>query len=528
MARKRFMPGRPITAQFSEIKKIEAQVSDLIQLTTEIAKRSRDPYEYNYMGVLQNTDPLVQEKGESSYDLYSDLLRDFKVFACYQKRILTIISKPWQVSPVEKSPIGTEHASIITEILKRSRFDQVCKDLLDALIMGLSVSEIVWTVRDGYIVPDRIVKRAQRRFIFKDVDNASPELRLKTKENMQQGISLPDKKFIVHRYGSVDDNPYGQGIGLQLYWLVYFKRANMISWNKLNDRYGTPTPWGKYAPNATKEAKDTLFDALMAFSNDGVIMTPDTATIQLLEAALGGNVDSHERMDKALNNAIAAVLNGENGSENSGGALAAASVERGDVLSNLAQGDSDLLSDTLNETLINWICELNGFMSCQVSRPVQEEEDLKATAETDALVANMGFTPSLDMVRTKYGEGWEKRTDTGMPGMTGGQPYAYPYYSVPQYNPGFAEAQATMPAATPKQEQALIDEAVNSITANDFDEVMQSIIQPLLKAVDESATFEEAHKKVQAAMPHVDASKLESALAQVMFGAQVVGHGVKE
>lgn len=524
MAKKRFKPGNSMQVQFAEFRKEAQQM--LQMLTSEFARRSRDPYENNFMGVLQSADPLAREKGQSPYDLYSDLLRDFAVFSNYQKRTLTVISKPWQITPVEKSEKGTQDAAIVTEILKRCRFDQVFKDLLDALIIGISYSEIIWTIRDGYIVPDRIVKRAQKRFIFKDVENKPPELRLITKEKINEGVCVPAHKFIVHRHGSIDDNPYGQGIGLQLYWLVYFKRANMVSWNKLNDRYGTPIPWGKYAPNATQEAKSTLFDALKAFSSDGVIMTPDTTTIQLLEAALSGNITSHQTLANYLDNAIAGVLTGETGAENSGGALAAASVERRDVIKDLGQGDSDLLCDTLNETLIKWICEFNGLELCQVYRPVKEETDLKATAETWGAVYALGFKPRLDMVRSEFGEGWELRTDMNQqPYYNISQPYAQANSNTAML-PNFAEAQVTK--ATNKTEQALIDDAASNIKPDDFDDIMQGILQPLLAAIEDSANYEDALKKAQAALPKVDTERLESALSKVMFGAQVVGHGIKQ
>lgn len=109
--------------------------------------------------------------------------------------------------------------------------------------MGWSVSEFVPTIRDNRIVPKKIIKRRQRRFVYvQPEENAAPELRLLTKENMLTGIKLPEKKFIVHRCNPEDDNPYGTGLGLQLYWPVFFKRKGIIAWNKLNDRFGSPTP----------------------------------------------------------------------------------------------------------------------------------------------------------------------------------------------------------------------------------------------------------------------------------------------
>ena len=62
-----------------------------------------------------------------------------------------------------------------------------------------------------------MVKRTHRRFVYVQDDDQAPELRLLTRADMQRGVPVPDRKFIVHRVNAEDDNPYGIGLGLQLY-----------------------------------------------------------------------------------------------------------------------------------------------------------------------------------------------------------------------------------------------------------------------------------------------------------------------
>lgn len=132
----------------------------------------------------------------------------------------------------------------------------MCKDLLESLLMGMTVVEIVWTVRDGWVVPERIIKRKTSRFVFVQTDeHKPPELRLLTKNNMVVGEALPERKFIVRRVNAEDDNPYGNGLGAQSYWPVFFKRKGIVAWNKLIDRFGTPTAHGKHPRDATPEAR---------------------------------------------------------------------------------------------------------------------------------------------------------------------------------------------------------------------------------------------------------------------------------
>lgn len=380
------------------------------ELDTEVANRLRDPFETSYLGLVRTNDPLLQERGSGStqaFELYRDLKRDGKVFSALQKRRLALISRPWTVEPLVADQAGKTASDLVQTMLKSVMFDRLCSELLDALLTGFVPAEIVWTVQGGLITPERVVKRAQRRFVYVQTDpNAAPELRLLTAANMLTGEVLPPQKFIVHRVNAEDDNPYGMGLGLQLYWPVFFKRKGILSWNKLNDRFGSPTPWGKYPRHAGVAEKGTLFDALKAMSNDGVIMTPEGMAIELLESKLTGTISTQQKLCEYMDGWISEVILSQEATGQTG-ATGAASNEREDVRLDLVQADADLLSDTLNSTLIKWFCEFNGLSPCAVQRVVKKAEDLKAASETDVNIASMGFKPTLESIRARYGEGWD-------------------------------------------------------------------------------------------------------------------------
>lgn len=316
------------------------------ELGAEFAHRLRDPFETTYMGVLRTNDPLLLERGHGGVELYRDLRRDGKVFAGLQKRQLALIGKDWQVQPrATDDAKACQDAEVVTSILKGFAFDKLCSELLQALLTGYVVAEIVWTVRDGLIVPERVVTRAQRRFVFVQPDeNSPPQLHLLTRENMLTGVPVPQRKFIVHSVNPEDDNPYGTGLGLQLFWPVFFKRKGIVAWNKLCDRFGSPTPHGKYPRNASPKEKATLVDALRAMSNDGYLATPEGMEVALLEAKLAGNVTTQQQLCEYMDAWIAEVLTGQEPARTGGGgALAAAAQERQNVRQDLTQADSDLL-----------------------------------------------------------------------------------------------------------------------------------------------------------------------------------------
>lgn len=491
------------------------------ELDTEVANRQRDPFETDYMGVLRGNDPLLLEKGQN-VELYRDLKRDGKVFSTLQKRIGALVGREWTVKAVVDG--GEADAKTLTDILQAINFDQLCRDLLDAEIMGYSVCEIVWTVRNNQVIPARIIKRRQRRFVYVQVDEkAGPELRLLTKENMLTGVELPEKKFIVHRCNPEDDNPYGTGLGLQLYWPVFFKRKGIISWNKLNDRFGSPTPWGKYPRNAQPKEKSTLFDALKAISNDGVVMTPEGMQIDLLESKLTGSVTTQQSLCEYMDDWIAEVVLGQEPRAQGGGALAAASKERQSVRLDLVQAISDLLSETLNSTLIAWICEYNGLMPCLVYRQIKEEEDKKAESEADKNVFEMGFELSEESVREKYGDGWSKKltpatvdpvVDNKNPAVDAKKPP-----EIQGKTADFAEADLQGDDAG----QLAIDAAIAAVPSADLRAALDGLLEPLLAAVENATSFEDALIAAEAAFPKMDLNQLQALLARAMFGAEAFG-----
>ncbi|QPF76643.1 DUF935 family protein [Roseateles sp. DAIF2] len=452
------------------------------------------------MGVIQPNDPLLIERGAGP-EIYRDLKRDGKVFDGLQKRQLALIGKPWQVEPRVKSAKGTKDAETVTAILKGCNFDRLCSELLEALIAGFVASEIVWTVRDGLVVPERVVKRAQRRFKFVQVDeNSAPQLHMLTRENMLKGIPVPERKFIVHRVNPEDDNPYGTGLGLQLYWPVFFKRKAVVSWNKLNDRVGGPTLHGEYPRNATRKEKDTLADALRAFSSDGFVTTPEGMKITILESKLSGNVTLQQALCEYMDDSIGAVLTGQEPRSGGGGALAAASKERADVREDLTQADSDLLSETLNASMMAWICELNGLEPCHVWRQVKRDEDRRTMAETDKTVSDMGFELSIDAVRTRYGDGWEKKAAVK------------PAPSSQPGSPNFAEA-GDKPA-DPDAIDALVDEELSQ-----WEPMLTPMVDPLQAAIDEAVARGDTAAELLTRLPDVLAQMDDVALVKALTRA---------
>jgi len=128
--------------------------------------------------------------------------------------------------------------------------------------------------------------------------------------------------------------------------------------------------------------------------------------------ASGGSVDTYPALCHYMDDQITIAVLGESATTKGGGGQAAsAAITRNEVRLELVQADADLLSATLNGTIVKWITEFNvpGATPPRVWRKVEEQKDLGAVATRDKTIFDMGFEPSEAYINETYGGEWTKR-----------------------------------------------------------------------------------------------------------------------
>ncbi|HAF00394.1 MAG TPA: hypothetical protein DCG63_03780 [Methylophilaceae bacterium] len=377
----------------------------------EIASVKRDIYNINFMGLLANQDDTLLTRGNGKgLKIYDEIERDCHAFAVLQKRKMAVIAREWCVEAASENAADQRAADMVKAQLEALNFDLLTLDLLDAILKGFAVGEIMWARDGAEVVAEKILPRNQRRFVF-DEDY---QLRLLTQAHMMQGEIMPDRKFIVHSCGGKDGNPYGLGLGSRLFWPVFFKRQDITFWLTFADKFGSPTLLGKY-PAGTLEPEQTEFiNTLRAMAQDAAIGIPDNMVVELLEASRTGGADVFEKLSRYMDEQISVAVLGETmtTSAKSSGLGGNQSSVHNEVRLELVKADADLLSGTLNKTLVKWLTEFNvpGATPPRVYREVEEEEDLAQRSERDTKIYNMGFAPTLEYITETYGEGWEVKT----------------------------------------------------------------------------------------------------------------------
>lgn len=364
-------------------------------------------------GLREPKDPRLA--GSVDWGIYDRILQDDQVFSTMQQRRGAVVSRTWDVVAGEETdPRSVAAAEAFSNTIDRIGWDRITGKMLWAVFYGPAVAEIIWEVRDGLIDIGAIKVRHARRFRY-DVQG---RLRLLTSVG-GLGEILPDRKFWVFKVGGTnDDEPYGRGLAEWLYWPTLFKRNGIRFWNIFLDKFGSPTAIGKYRPGTPKADQERLLEALGAISTDSGITIPEGMAVELLEAARSGTAD-YGTMVRYMDAAIAKIvlsqtMTTDNGSSRSQGEVHA------DVKMEVVKSDSDLLSDSFAE-VARWWTDLNfgpDVAAPRVMRQVEEEEDVKKTAETDAVLDRLGWQRTDESFNDTYGEGYVRKpkSETPAPG----------------------------------------------------------------------------------------------------------------
>lgn len=468
-----------ISEVISKIKSMvkPSQARDIVQ---EIATVERDIFNPPFSGIMRLEDQTLLERGGSQgLKIYDDIERDGHVYAVLQKRKMSVCGLDWCVKPISENENDKAVAEFVEEKLKGFDFSSALIGLLDAILKGYAVGEVIWQKDETGISVKEIKMRDQRRFTFDTEGNP----RLLTYEDAYKGIELPDRKFIVHRFGSKCDNPFGLGLGTRLYWLAFIKKRVTQFWLTYLDKYASPTAIGKYNQSHSQADQKKLLQALASLSTDAGIIIPEGMSLELVSNGMSNN-DNYERLMKYLDEQISECVLGETLSTNIGnkGSMAASQTHN-EVRRELTVADADLLAQTLNKSLIKWIVDLN-FNVTEYPKfefEVEEQEDLTTRAQRDEILYRIGFGLTLEEVMDIYGDGYVE--------INKQQAAEKPILPPPQ--PQFAEGSMIDQHAQELKISQLIDRITFALTkaSNDQKELIMDKMNEIIKV---SNSYEEA------------------------------------
>jgi phage gp29-like protein len=293
--------------------------------------------------------------------------------------------------------------------------------MLGGLIYGFRVGECMFSVdSNGLVNLDRILVRRSARFKFASADRTLRLLRNGTP------TPLPPNKFWVFSCGAEDDDdPYGSGLGAALYWPVWLKRNGLKFWSQFLERFANPTPKGVVPPGTKEDDRNKLLALLGQITHGGKIVVPRGVDIELIQAVRSSGGD-FEQFVARLDAAIAKIILLQTMTTDNGASLSQSEVHF-KVMTAGAKTDSDLLDESFVKQVATWLTNWNfpGAKVPRVYRDFTVALDLKAIADRDNILNQMGYRPRSAYVADVYGDNYDfvpPATNTANAGVAFAEP----------------------------------------------------------------------------------------------------------
>ena len=394
--------------------------------------------------IFINWDPVIREQSYqrwAQYDLYWYLEQEPQIRSILTSAKVNVSGMPWNVKPYsrkgEKKPSATAEAQadFIQDMFEQMEtFPQHLFDLMDALPKGFSFSELIWELKNGAWVVNRMMNRPQRRIQF-DAQTRQP--RIRTKANPFYGDRVTPGKYIVHRVSSNWENPFGDAIDQSLYWIWLFKRTVMKHWMQYLNTYAGPVPIVEHPPKATKEMKKEAMDIARMVREGAFGHIPSTFKLTYAEVksavAVGESYSNFIReMDHQMDKVVKGqVLTTEGSSSGGMGSRAMGATHK------ITEDQFDIfrakgLAASINKYIVKFAIDYN-YASVEgyprFAFEVEEEEDLKAASEVfgNLVKALPGYDIDIDQINEKFGYTFTKKEKQDTPSAlidpSTGQPF---------------------------------------------------------------------------------------------------------
>ena len=505
-----------------------SETSGKAGLRSEIATPETDIFAAIWVDLLRPTDEVLEQQGGGKcLKIYDEIERDPLAQVMLLKRKLGLVARDWEIEPGGPRRADKQAAELCRRVLAGDwglSFDKLCLDLLDATLKGYAVAELIWEPVDGYLIPVAIKPKDQRRFVF---DKAS-RLRMLTRENTFSGVELPDRKFIVHRFGDKTGDPYGRGLGHQLFWWAFFKRMGVQFWMTFAEKFGSPTVVGEVPDTMLPAEEDVLLDKLAGIAQQTALTVPQGTVVKMLEALRSGTVTYPELVDYC-DRMITVGISGETltTSEGNAGSRALGQVHQ-EVRDEIVDADGDLLSATLNTQLMTWITELNypDARPPRVWRPRPTKQEAEARTQQEQLKARQ---LALDYITAMRSKGWEP-ADPGadvMDQWSGGWTYTGVASGIGGGPPPSADTALPSPAqlAAPDRAQAVDHLAadLDAAAAPAMDKLIGQLRQLLDQVEAEGGDLTDVLGRLADLYPALDPSDLAQAIGQAMALGNLTG-----
>lgn len=468
---------------------------------------------------------IFREADEGNVRMQMELFEDMEekdphLFSQMQTRKLAVTGLDWEVQPFSDDKTDKEIADFVREQLQGiANFDEVLIDMLDAIGKGISIMELEWTVEDSWNVIEDIEYVYPKKLLW---DGETDEMKICTKD-YPSGISLPENKFVVHRYKAKSGHASRAGLFRVAAWMYLFKNYDVKDWVSFCEIYGMPLRLGKYDVSASEADKKQLEDAIIHLGTDAAGIVPSTTMIEFIEANKTTSVDLYENFARFADEQMSKAILGQTLTSDSGGGSYAQSKTHNEVRHDLTAADAKALAVTIRRDIIRPLVEFNFGPGAEIpffEFDCREVEDQKEAAEVlKTLACDMGLQIPTGYIYRKF----------NIPKPEEGEEVLHPQSYSRAEQPDQTESEElklTQDAGVKEQRQI---DAIVEISNKQAADIFQEMMKPILRLVDDAEDMAGLQKTLKDGdtlrrlYQEMESPDLEELLQQGIYLSRLIG-----
>jgi SPP1 gp7 family putative phage head morphogenesis protein len=295
------------------------------------------------------------------YEAFDDMNRfDDRLGTNIKKRKQILLSKGYNIEPhALGGDESIKHAEWIRENLFNRKLDLTLDILLNSIGYGFQVVQLKYELNENNEYNLEWAKPIHQTNF--DLEDSTGKIIYTGSNADMYVLEKNPQNFIWHVHEiSPDGDPRGIGAFHRSYWYYKFKKQDFVLWQKFLERFGVPLLIGKfeaiqdktkmaaYAATVIEYLKKIRYDSVAALSG---------GEVETLEAK--GNGEAFDKLINICNQAIDIATLGTTMLTNpEGGSFNLAEVHQ-EILDQQTKTDGQLLSATINSTIIKWLIDAN-------------------------------------------------------------------------------------------------------------------------------------------------------------------------
>ena len=313
-----------------------------------------------------------------------------------------VLGCSWHIEPADDTQRSREIADVLEKRLKTcgdgdelDTFEDLLEDMLNALLAGFMVSEIVWR-NGGDIAGFKHIE--QKRFTF--AESFAPKL---VTREYPAGIELDRRRIIYHKLRFHGSDPVRGGLIRPLAWLHCFKTVGEKDLLGFIERYGMPFVAAKVDAEAFDKERNLIKHLVRNFGSSGGGIFTRNVELELLECASTGMV--YFRLLEYLEKAVNKVILGQTASSGDSAGLSGGDAQS-KVRQDILEADCRRLMRSINTQLVKpWMLYNYGEAEALPSFVIEytPPEDQAALATIVATLSNAGFKADAAELSKRFG-----------------------------------------------------------------------------------------------------------------------------